>query len=206
LVVLLAFVLLFVLFGYIAFTSLPLATETPGVRLINVLSILAIPFLLAFFPLYGALKRVKIYEELVEGAKEGFQVAVKIIPYLVAMLVAISMFRSAGGIDLLTKAIRPLLDLIGFPSELLPMALMRPLSGSGTLALFSEIVKQFGPDHLLTRMAGTLYGSTETTFYVVALYFGAINVTRTRHAIPAGLIADATGAIAAVIVCRMAFS
>lgn len=176
-----------------------------AVRLVNALSLLAIPFLIAFFPLYAATRRLPVYEEFVEGAREGFQVAIRIIPYLVAMLVAIGMFRGAGGIDLLTAVFKPALLAIGFPPELLPMAFMRPLSGSGSLAIFSELVKQFGPDNLLVRMAGTLYGSTETTFYVVAVYFGAVGVTRTRHAIPAGLVADAAGALAAVYVCRWVF-
>ena len=175
------------------------------VRAVNALSLLAIPFLASFFPLYAAVRRIQVYEEFVEGAKEGFQVAIRIIPFLVAMLVAIGMFRSAGGIDLLTNALKPALDLVRFPPELLPMALMRPLSGSGSLAIFSDLVKQYGPDHLLVRMAGTLYGSTETTFYVIAIYFGAVNVRRTRHAVPAGLIADAVGIVASVIVCRWAF-
>jgi len=175
------------------------------VRAVNAISIGAIPFLLAFFPLYAALKRVKVYEEFVEGAKEGFNVAIRIIPYLVAMLLAISMFRGAGGIDLLTGWLRPILNALQFPPDLLPMALMRPLSGSGSLGIFTELVKQFGPDHIVTRMAGTIYGSTETTFYVVAVYFGAVGVQRTRHAIPAGLIADLAGIIASVIVCRMMF-
>jgi spore maturation protein SpmA len=186
-----------------------LAAEQQGqsgfVRLVNAVSIAAIPLLLAFFPLYAGLKGLKVYEEFVEGGKEGFGVAIKIIPYLVAMLLAISMFRSAGGIELLTRALRPVLDFLRFPPELLPMALMRPLSGSGSLAIFSDLVKQLGPDNLITRMAGTIYGSTETTFYVVAVYFGAVGIQRTRHAIPAGLIADLAGIIAAVIVCRMVF-
>jgi spore maturation protein SpmA len=175
------------------------------VRWVNAVSLLAIPFLLAFFPLYAALRRIAVYEEFVDGAKEGFNVAVRIIPYLVAMLVAIGMFRGAGGIDLLTRWMKPALQAVHFPSELLPIALMRPLSGSGTLALFSDLVKQFGPDSLVVRMAGTIYGSTETTFYVIAVYFGAVGVQRTRHAVPAGLIADAAGVVASVFVCRLVF-
>jgi spore maturation protein B len=101
--------------------------------------------------------------------------------------------------------LRPALDLVHFPPELLPMSLMRPLSGSGSFAIFSELVKEHGPDHLLSRMAGTLYGSTETTFYVIAVYFGAVGVRRTRHAVPAGLIADATGIAASVVICRLVF-
>src|SRR5437867_6619148 len=113
------------------------------------------------------------------------------------MLVAIGMFRGAGGIDLLTRWLKPAMDWAHFPVELVPIALMRPLSGSGTLALFSDLVKQFGPDSLIVRMAGTIYGSTETTFYVIAVYFGAVGVKRTRHAVPAGMVADAAGALAA---------
>jgi spore maturation protein B len=121
------------------------------------------------------------------------------------ILLAIFMLRESGGIALLTRAVRPALDAVGFPPDLLPMALMRPLSGSGSFGIFTELVKQFGPDSLIVRMAGTLYGSTETTFYVIAAYFGAVGIQRTRHAIPAGLIADLAGTIAAVIVCRVMF-
>lgn len=176
------------------------------VRAVNAVSLLAIPFLVAFFPLYAALRRIPVYEEFVEGAKEGFQVAVRIIPFLVAMLVAIGMFRGSGGIELLTRALRPALDLVGFPPELLPMSLMRPLSGSASLGIFSELVKAWGPDSLVVRMAGTLFGSTETTFYVIAIYFGAVGVKRTRHAVPAGLIADGVGIIASVMICRLVFT
>ena len=175
-------------------------------RTVNALSLLSIPFLLSFFPLYATLRRVKVYEEFVEGAKEGFKTSVMIIPYLVAILVAIGMFREAGGIKMLSDLLKPALDAVGFPTELLPMSLVRPLSGSGSLGLFSDIVKEFGPDSLLARTAGTIFGSTETTFYVIAVYFGAVGVKRTRHAIPAGLIADAVGIIASVIICRMMFA
>ena len=172
---------------------------------VKVLSLLSIPMLLSFFPLYAAVCAIKVYEEFVEGAKEGFQVIVRIIPNLVAILVAIGMFRGAGGIDLLTKALAPLMKLINFPPELLPMALIRPLSGSGTLGVFTDIVNKFGPDHMLSRMAGTIFGSTETTFYVLAVYFGSVSIKRTRHAVPAGLVADVVGIIASVIVCRAVF-
>ena len=181
------------------------AAQSGFVRTVNTMSLLSIPFLLSFFPLYAALRRVKVYEEFVEGAKEGFQTSVMIIPYLVAILVAIGMFREAGGIKMISDALKPALDLVRFPTELLPMCLVRPLSGSGTLGLFSDIVKEFGPDSLLARTAGTIYGSTETTFYVIAVYFGAVNVRRTRHAVPAGLIADAVGIIASIFICQMMF-
>jgi spore maturation protein SpmA len=175
------------------------------VRVINAISLLAIPMLLAFFPLYAGLRRVPVYEQFVDGAKEGFSVAIRIIPFLVAILAAIGMFRGAGGIDLLTRWLRPALDLVRFPSELLPLALMRPLSGSGSLGLLGDLVKQFGPDSLIARMAATIYGSTETTFYVIAVYFGSVGVHRTRHAVAAGLIADLAGIIASIVVCRLVF-
>jgi len=176
------------------------------VRSVNALSILAIPFLLSFFPLYAAARGVKVYEEFVEGAKEGFGVILKIIPFLVTMLVAIGMFKGAGGIDLLSRALSPVLTPLHFPTDLLPLALMRPLSGSATLALLTDIVHRLGADNLVSLTAATIYGSTETTFYVVAVYFGAVGVKQTRHAIPAGLLADLTGVIASVIICRAVLS
>ncbi len=176
------------------------------IKVVQAISLLAIPFFLSFFPLYAALRRVKVYEEFVEGAKEGFQVAIRIIPFLVAILTAVGMFRGAGGIDLLTKILRPALDFIHFPTELLPLVLMRPLSGSGSIALVSDLVKNFGPDHLFSLMGATILGSTETTFYVIAVYFGAVGIRRSRHAVAAGLLADIAGVIASIIICRMMFS
>ena len=188
------------LFG---FTMAPdTAAQNIFVRSVNALSILAIPFLLSFFPLYAATRGVKVYEEFVEGAKEGFGVILKIIPFLVTMLVAIGMFKGAGGIDLLSRMLSPILSHLQFPPDLLPLALMRPLSGSATLALLTDIVHRLGPDNIVSLTAATIYGSTETTFYVAAVYFGAVGIKQTRHAIPAGLLADLTGVIASVVICR----
>jgi spore maturation protein SpmA len=174
--------------------------------IVEAVSLLAIPFLLSFFPLYATLRRVPVYEEFVEGAKEGIQVALRIIPFLVAILVAVGMFRAAGGINLLSQALDPIFQRVGFPSELLPLVFMRPLSGSGTMGIFTELVATHGPDSLISRMAGTIMGSTETTFYVIAVYFGSVAIRRTRHAVPAGLLADLAGVIASVIVCRLVFA
>jgi spore maturation protein SpmA len=171
-------------------------------RMVNALSILAIPFLLSFFPVYAFARGIKVYDEFVEGAKEAFNVIMRIIPFLVTMLVAIGMFKGAGGIDILTKLLSPILTPLNFPTDLVPLALMRPLSGSGTLALLTDIVHRLGPDHITSLMAATIYGSTETTFYVAAVYFGSVGIKQTRHAIPAGLLADLTGVIASVIICR----
>jgi spore maturation protein B len=178
------------------------ANQNTFIRSVNTLSILAIPFLLSFFPVYAATRRIKVYEEFVEGAKEGFGVILKIIPFLVTMLVGIGMFKGAGGIDLLTRLLSPVLTPLHFPADLLPLALMRPLSGSATLALLTDIIHRLGPDNIVSLMAATIYGSTETTFYVAAVYFGAVNIKQTRHAIPAGLLGDLAGVIASVIICR----
>ena len=181
------------------------APSSPALRAIQAVSILAIPFLVAFFPLYAALRRIPVYEEFIEGAKEGFPVAVKVIPYLVGMMVAIGMLRGAGVIEWIASWSAPLLGVLGVPTELLPLALMRPLSGSGSLAALGDLLKQVGPDSVIARMGGTLFGSTETTFYVIAVYFGSVGIRRVRHALAAGLIADATGILAAVYVCRWVF-
>ena len=202
---LLAFAAAFVYFGWQHALLPDQAARQPLVRVVESVSYLAIPFLVGFFPLYAALCRVKVYEEFVEGAKEGFQVAIKIIPYLVAIISAVAMFRAAGGIDLITKAIGPALAAVSFPSELLPLALMRPLSGSGATGLFAELVKSQGPDSLISQMGATIMGGTETTFYVLAVYFGSVGIRRTRHAVPAGLCADLAGVTAAVFICNMVF-
>jgi spore maturation protein SpmA len=175
-------------------------------RVALALSILAVPFLLSFFPLYAALRQVKVYEQFVEGAKEAFGVGMRIVPFLVAMLVAVRMLREAGVIALLTGALTPLLTILHFPPDLLPMVLMRPLSGSGTQGLFVELVQHLGPDNIVSRMAATIYGSTETTFYVIAVYFGSVAVRRTRHAILAGLTADTVAVIASITLCRLFFA
>jgi len=174
-------------------------------RFIEILSIVAIPALIIFFIGYGAIKKVRVYEQFVEGAKEGFNIAVRIIPYLVAMLMAIGIFRAGGAMDWLIYILKPFTDLIGMPAEALPMALMRPLSGSGSLGIMTEIIKVHGPDSFIGIMVSTFFGSTETTFYVLAVYFGAINIKNTRHALPAGLIADIAGILAAVFIVRMLF-
>ena len=174
-------------------------------RSVEVISLLAIPFVLTMFPLYAAARRVPVYEEFVEGAKEGFQVAIRIIPFLVAILVAVGMFRAAGGVDLLARVLSPIFQPLRFPPELLPLVLMRPLSGSGSNGIFAELVNAHGPDSLIARMGATVMGSTETTFYVIAVYFGSVAIRRTRHAVAAGLIADLAGVIASVVICILVF-
>ena len=172
---------------------------------LQAISIWAVPVMLVGIALAGIVRKVKVYDVFIDGAKEGFEVAVKIIPFLVGILVAIGMFRASGAMELLLSALRPVASATGFPADLIPLAILRSLSGSGSLALTTDIIKTQGPDSLLGRMAATMYGSTETTFYVLAVYFGAIGVRRTRHAVPAALIGDVVAAIATVAVCMWMF-
>jgi spore maturation protein B len=172
---------------------------------LDAISLWALPVLLVTIPLVGIIRKVKVYDVFIEGAKEGFEVAIRIIPFLVGILVAIGMFRGSGAMDLLMAGVRPLVAPTGFPPELVPLTILRSLTGSGSLAFTTDLIKVQGPDSVLARTAATLYGSSETTFYVLAVYFGAVGVRRTRHAVPAALIGDIVAAIATVVVCNWMF-
>ncbi len=171
----------------------------------GVMSFWMLPALVAGLVLYGWSRGVRVYESLVAGAKQGFEVALRIIPYLVAILVAIGMFRASGGIDLLVRVIGPVTELIRMPAEALPMAILRPLSGSGAFGVMAEIMQTHGPDSLIGYMVSTFQGSTETTFYTLAVYFGAVGIMNTRHALPACLMADLAGILAAVFIVNVLF-
>jgi len=166
-----------------------------------------LPGLMVGFLLFGALRRVAVYEVFVDGAKEGFQVALRIIPYLVAILVAVGMFRASGALDAMVSALGGLTSRFGLPAEALPMALLRPLSGSGAYGVMASIIQDpaTGPDSYVGYLVTTLQGSTETTFYVLAVYFGAVQVRRMRHALAAALTADVVAVIAAVAICSWLF-
>ena len=170
--------------------------------ILDVVSVFVLPLLIVGFPVWGLIKRVPVYEEFITGAKEGFDVAKSIIPYLVAILFAINMFRASGAMDFLIDGLRPLLGWIGFPPEVLPMALIRPLTGSGSVGVLADLVQRYGEDSIFVKMAATMFGSSETTFYVIAVYFGAVGVRKTRHALPAGLIADMASALLSVYIVR----
>jgi spore maturation protein SpmA len=150
----------------------------------------------------GVVRKVKVYETFIAGAKEGFTMAVGLIPYLVAMLAAVSMLRASGGLGKIVGLLSPLTAPLGLPGEVLPLALLRPLSGSGAFALTTDLVKTHGPDSYIGQLASTLNGSMETTFYVLAVYFGSIGISRTRHAVPAGLVADLCGIVGSVVAVR----
>ena len=166
-----------------------------------------IPGLMIGFLTFGVVRRVRIYEVFVEGAREGFQVAIKIIPYLVAILVAVAMFRASGALEALVHAIGPWTSRFGLPAEALPMALLRPLSGSGAYGILASVIHDpaIGPDSYTGYLVSTLQGSTETTFYVLAVYFGAVQIRRMRHALAAALTADLAGIVAAVVACLVLF-
>jgi len=157
-------------------------------------------------PLYGAIKKLDTFDAFIVGAKQGFEISVSLIPYLIAMLVAIGMLRASGFFELLNHFLAPVLARLGMPAELLPLALIRPFSGSASTGVMAELIHTYGGDSLIAKMAATMMGSTETTFYVIAIYFGSVSIRRTRHAIPAGLLADTAGVIASVCICRYLFT
>lgn len=171
---------------------------------LNGLSSWLIPVLISALLIFGYLRGVKVYEALTDGAKEGFTTAMRIVPFMVAIFVAIGMFRASGAMDMMITMLSPLTSALGMPAEALAMALMRPLSGSGAFGLMSEIIKQ-APNSFLADLVSVIQGSTETTFYVLAVYFGAVGVHRTRHALAAGLCADVAGLSAAVLICNLWF-
>jgi spore maturation protein SpmA len=171
----------------------------------HLISFWILPAILLSILLFGWVRGVKVYDAIIEGAKEGFNVALRIIPYLVAILVMVGLFRASGGLGLLVHILAPAANLFGLPAEALPVALLRPLSGSGTLGVIAEIFKTHGPDSFVGYMTSTIYGSTETTFYVLAVYFGAIGIKETRHAIPTCLLADLSGIIAGVFMVHLLF-
>ena len=174
-------------------------------EILNTVSILAIPFIITIILIHASFKKVKVYESFIDGAKDGFDVGVRIIPYLVAILVAIGMFQASGAIELISNILSPALNLIGMPVETLPLAIIRPLSGSGSFAIMTQIVESSPIDSFTGWLAATMTGSTETTFYVLAVYFGSVGVYKARHALAAGLLADIAGILASLFICRILF-
>lgn len=171
---------------------------------VDQISLWTIPLIFFLIIGYGMIKRVNVYESFIEGGKEGFDIFLKILPYIVAIFAAIGMFRVSGALDFLSERLAPLTLMLGMPPEVLPVALMKPLSGSGSLGLVSEIV-QAAPDSFNARVASTMFGSTDTTLYIIALYFGSVGIRKIRHAMVAGLIADLAGILAAIWICRAVF-
>ncbi|MFP3387931.1 spore maturation protein [uncultured Brevibacillus sp.] len=173
---------------------------------VSLLSLWAIPVMIAFVLLYGWSKRVPVYETFVEGAKGGLTTTIRILPHLIAMMVAVTMFRESGALELLLSAIRPALDAIHFPEEIVPLALLRPMTGTGSLAIATDLIAQYGPDSFLGRLAATMQGSTDTTLYVLTVYFGAVGIRNSAYALKVGLWSDLAGVIFSLIIVSYVFS
>jgi spore maturation protein B len=165
----------------------------------------AIPLLIAGIPLYALLRGVNVYGAFVAGAKEGFETGVRILPPLVAILVSLGVLRASGAMDLVARLIAPATSRAGIPASVVPLLLVRPLSGGAALGVVGDVLRSEGPDGYAGRLVSVMAGSTETTFYVLAVYMGAVSITRARHALPAALVADAVGFVASVLAVRLAF-
>ena len=175
------------------------------VQLVEQISRWAIPIMIFSIPLIAFLRGVPVYEAFVEGAEEGFTTAIKIIPFLVGMLVAIGVFNASGAMQAMANALKPVTDLLNLPGEVLPLAIMRPLSGGGALGIAAGLIETFGPDSFIGMLASTMQGSTDTTFYVLTVYFGSVGIIRYRYSLYVGLIGDITGLLASLFICNYLF-
>ena len=173
--------------------------------MIEKISIFILPVIILIILFTGILKKVPVYEEFVDGAKDGFKVSISIIPYLVAIIVGISMLKASGAIDMVARLFEGILSKCGVPIDILPIMITRSLSGSATLGLFSDIATNLGPDSFITKMAAIMVGSSETTFYVLSVYFGSIGIKKFRYALLTGVLADIIGIVLAVLVAHLFF-
>lgn len=173
--------------------------------IISVISLWLIPVIIGFILLYGTLKKVPTYEIFVEGGKEGITIAFSIIPYLVGMLVAISIFRASGALEFLMNLMKPLLVALHIPAEIVPLAFIRPISGNAALGITSDIIATYGPDSFIGMLAATMQGSTDTTLYVLTVYFGAVGIKKMGDALKVGLLADLVGIIASLVIVTLLF-
>ena len=164
-----------------------------------------IPLVLALVLLWGAVKKVPVFDTFVKGAKEGCGAAFSILPALVILMTAVAMFKASGALEFLIRLFSPLLETVGIPGEILPLALLRPVSGSGAMVFFNDLLQDYGPDSFLGRVASVLQGSTETTFYTVAVYYGSVGIRKTRHTIPSAMTADFAGLVLSVLTVRLFF-
>lgn len=174
-------------------------------EIVSAISLWFIPVMIAFILIYGTYKKVPTYESFVEGGKEGIKMAVSIMPFLVGMMVAIAVFRASGALDVMVNWIRPGLEMVGVPAEIVPLALIRPISGTAALGITSDLIGVHGPDSFIGTLAATLQGSTDTTFYVLTVYFGAVGIKKMGDALKVGLLADAVAIITAIIVVTFMF-
>ena len=164
-----------------------------------------VPGIIAFVAVFGCARRVDVYDSLVQGAGDGLRVMVRIVPAMIGLLTAVSMLRASGALELAAQALSPLLTALGIPPETMALLLVRPISGSAALGVGAELISAYGPDSMVGRTAAVMLGSTETTFYTIAVYFGAAGIARTRYAVPAALCADLAGFMAASWAVRLLF-
>jgi len=174
-------------------------------NLISIVSIVALPLFVGAVITHGLVKKVAVYDEFISGARSGIGLAFRVMPYIIGMVFAIDIFKASGCFDYISAFIGPVLNSIGIPPEVLPLALMRPFSGGASLGLLAGIFTRYGPDSYVGRVSSTMMGSSETLFYTVALYFGSVGVTKTRYTIPVGLAVEVVGLIASCLVCRFMF-
>lgn len=170
------------------------------------ISSIILPVIVIFIVAYGALKKLNVFECFVDGAKKGLVTFASLLPVLTALIVAVGMLRGSGGLDLITKLLTPVSKLLGIPVQVLPLCILSPISGSGSLAVFEDILRNYGPDSIAGRVASVIAGSSETTFYTATVYFGSVGVTRTRHTIPSALIADLVNFIVSSLIIRITFA
>jgi spore maturation protein B len=173
--------------------------------MISLISLWMIPLIIGFILLYGTFKKVPSYETFVEGGKEGIDIAFSIIPYLVGMLVAITIFRASGALEFFVGMMKPALDAISVPSEIVPLAFIRPISGTAALGMTTDLIAAYGPDSFIGRLAAVMQGSTDTTLYILTVYFGAVGVKKMGDALKVGLLADLMGIIASIVIVMMLF-
>ncbi len=173
--------------------------------ILSTISLWFIPVIIGFVLIYGTLKKVPTYESFVVGGKEGITIAFSIIPYLVGMLVSISIFRASGAMEAFTNLIQPFFLMIGVPVEIVPLSLIRPISGTAALGMTSDLIATYGPDSFIGRLAAVLQGSTDTTFYVLTVYFGAVGIKKMGDALKIGLLADVFGIIVAIVIVSVVF-
>lgn len=173
--------------------------------MLSTISNYIIPLVMCGILVFGLIKKVNVFDTFLEGSKEGAYTTFQILPAIIAIITAIGMFRASGALDFLVGLLQPLCDFLGFPPELTPLAIIRPISGSGALAVYQDILAQYGPDSFIGRVASVLQGSTETTFYTIAVYYGAIKISKTRYTVPCALSADLTGFIMSALAVRLFF-
>ncbi|MBO5479498.1 MAG: spore maturation protein [Clostridia bacterium] len=171
-------------------------------NIINYLSNMAVPMVILFIIIYGVIEKNKVYDTFIEGAKEGIQVVVNIFPTLIGIFLAVGALRSSGLVELIINILKPILQIFEIPAEIMPLALLRPISGSASMAVATDIISKHGADSVIGLIASTIMGSTETTFYTIALYTSAVGIKKTRFVLISALIADITGMLVSVAICR----